>query len=205
MNVDAAGVWGVLLIALVAVLVLALVVTALWWRAVRIDRSHLAVLAARRTLEAQLDRRAAAAAALVATGALDPSAALLLADAARRSRDAADEHVVRDGLDSPVHTAESPEVPRALVESEVSRTLRAVLDAEVRADLADDPRSRGALADLDAAWYRVEVARRFHDTRVVQARQARAGWVPRVFRLAGRAPMPRTADMDTDHVEGAGA
>lgn len=214
---------GDVLVVLAVVAALALAITGLWRRAVRIDRSHLAVLAARRTLEAQLDRRAAATAALVATGALDPSAAVLLADVARRSQDAADQAVVADGLDGPAAggapggpaglpggPADLPDgagsaEPRALVESEFSRALRTVLDDEVRADLAADPRSRQALADLDAAWYRLEVARRFHDTRVVQARQARAGWLPRAFRLAGRAPLPRTADMDTDHVEGAGA
>lgn len=220
---------GDVLVVLAVVAALALAITGLWRRAVRIDRSHLAVLAARRTMEAQLDRRAAATAALVATGALDPSAAVLLADVARRSQDAADQAVVADGLDGPAaggapggpaglpggaadvpggpDDPAGPEraEPRALVESEFSRALRTVLDDEVRADLAADPRSRHALADLDAAWYRLEVARRFHDTRVVQARQARAGWLPRAFRLAGRAPLPRTADMDTDHVEGAGA
>lgn len=182
-------------IALVVVLVLTLALTALWRRAVRIDRAHLAVLAARRTLEAQLDRRAAATRSLVATGVLDPSAAVLLADVAHRAADGPRP----GGDDAPTGAS------RTLTESELSRTLRAVLDTEVRDDLAADPRSRAALGELDSAWYRVEVARRFHDTRVVQARQARAGWAARTFHLAGRAPVPRTADMDTDHVEGAGA
>lgn len=194
-------------IALVVVLVLTLALTALWRRAVRIDRAHLAVLAARRTLEAQLDRRAAATRSLVATGVLDPSAAVLLADVAHRAADGAVEPVVDDGLDGPRPGGDDAPTgaSRTLTESELSRTLRAVLDTEVRDDLAADPRSRAALGELDSAWYRVEVARRFHDTRVVQARQARAGWAARTFHLAGRAPVPRTADMDTDHVEGAGA
>lgn len=89
-------------IALVVVLVLTLALTALWRRAVRIDRAHLAVLAARRTLEAQLDRRAAATRSLVATGVLDPSAAVLLADVAHRAADGAVEPVVDDGLDGAV-------------------------------------------------------------------------------------------------------
>ena len=54
------------------------------------------------------------------------------------------------------------------------------------------------LARLDRAAYRVVLARRFHDTRVAQARRLRADLVVRLLHLAGRAPMPQTFDVDDD-------
>jgi hypothetical protein len=93
--------------------------------------------------------------------------------------------------------AESHAVIRAEAESDLSRTLRQVLEdpAEV-ATLCEDPALAELLDDLAAAWYRVQLARRFHNEAVVQTRHLRSTLLVRVFGLAGWAPMPTTVDFD---------
>ncbi|MPV37743.1 hypothetical protein [Georgenia subflava] len=195
---------------LIAVAVLAVAVVVLWRQAVRVDRLHRTVLRSRATLEAQLAARAAAANELAATGALDPVEALLVTDVALRASDAAAGGLVADGLegrpDGDPLGEEPPAsrpgvdragVDRAVVESELSRTLRAVLGAEgQRADLAEDPRAADVLVRLEQAWYRLQLARRFHNARVVQVRRVRATPLVRLFHLAGHAPVPEPFDMD---------
>lgn len=184
---------------LVAVAVAAVALVVLWRLATRVDRLHRTVLRSRATLETQLLRRAAAAAELAASGVLDPAEALVVSDIALRAMDAArDELVVHDGLEgtpvAPGADADASAVDRGLLESELSRTLRTVLGRpEDRRELTEDPR---ATAVLDQAWYRLQLARRFHNARVVQVRHLRANPVVRIFHLAGRAPLPDPFDMD---------
>jgi hypothetical protein len=42
----------------------------------------------------------------------------------------------------------------------------------------------------------VQLARRFHNEAVAQAQRMRRGWAVRTLRLAGRAPMPQTLELD---------
>ncbi|UNX53290.1 hypothetical protein MF406_09650 [Georgenia sp. TF02-10] len=182
------------------VVVLVVVAALLLQQASRVDRLHKTVLRSRATLETQLFRRAAAAQELAASGALEPAEALVVADAALRAIDAASAPLVGDHLEGPAVAdldEDRPGPDRRLVESELSRTLREVLgDSAERAALAADPRSAQPLADLERACYRLQLARRFHNTHVGEARRVRANPVVRLFHLAGRAPLPEPVDLD---------
>jgi hypothetical protein len=88
-------------------------------------------------------------------------------------------------------------VDRALVESELSATLRAALeDPDEVADIRAEPGGAELVAALAAAWFRVQLARRFHNEAVAQTRRVRQKALVRTLRLAGHAPMPQTFDLD---------
>ncbi|MGQ7297697.1 hypothetical protein [Quadrisphaera sp. KR29] len=175
-----------------AVLVLAAVLAAVvvlgglaWWltaRAARLDRMHVRVETTRAALDAALLRRAAAAEALAASGALDPASALLLASAAAEA------------------TAPLEELEREVVESDLTRALRAVLTPGAVQVLHDRREAvvEELLADLATACERVVLARRFANDAVVAARRTRGRRVERWAHLAGRAPLPRTFDVDDE-------
>nr|WP_250649083.1 MULTISPECIES: hypothetical protein [unclassified Actinomyces] len=172
---------------------------ALYARALRVDRLHRQVLGSRATLETQLVHRAQAAAELAASGCLDAASALLLSRAAHDALEC-EAPLVEDGLD-PASDAPAPDGrqrTRAAVESDLSRVTRAVLDPQTRSELMEDELAAGCLSRLDRAGYRLVLARRFHDTHVSEARRLRRGWAVRLLRLAGRAPLPGTFDMDDD-------
>lgn len=183
---------------LVIVLLVVALGWVLWLLASRVDRLHRKVLRSRATLELQLAQRAAAAHELAMSGALDPVEAVLLADVAQRASAGAPGGVVRDGLEGEPDVTEPPsDVDRSLVESELSRALRAVLESRADTEpLSEDPLAAEPLRRLDAAWYRLELARRFHNAHVAEVRRMRANPVVRLLRLAGRAPMPQAFDMD---------
>jgi len=160
-----------------------------WWltaRASRLDRLHVRVETTRAALDAALLRRAAAAEALAASGALDPASALLLASAAAEAT---------APLDAPMERVE-----REVAESDLSRALRAVLTPGAVQELHDrrDEVVEELLADLSTACDRVVLARRFANDSVVAARRVRRGAVVRLAHLAGRAPLPRTFDVDDE-------
>lgn len=181
------------LVVLVAAIITLWVV---WAAASRLDRLHRRVRESRATLDAQLVRRATAAWDLATADVLDPPDAALVVAAARAA-------LARSGADSlpagESAAGDGDEPDQAMVESELSRVLRGALgDADRRARLAerDDARARDLLENLDRAWYRVQLARRFHNDAVVQVRRIRAKGYVRLFRLAGQAPMPQTFEMD---------
>lgn len=184
--------------ALLTALATAFVLLALGWclyaMALRVDRLHRQVLGSRATLEAQLVHRGQAALDLAATGALDPASALLLSRAAHDALDC-EGPVVEDGLD-PDDRAASDRRSRALVESDLSRVIRVVLNVQTRAALSARPLAADALTRLDKACYRLVLARRFHNTHVAEARRLRSGVIVRCLHLAGHAPMPQTFDID---------
>ena len=199
----------------IVVLVVGLAVTAGWAlyaRAVRVDRLHRQVLGARATLEAQLVHRAEAAAELATVPALDPASGLLLSRAAREALDA-EGPLVDDGLDTstplegtpsshPASSGAALPAPttrsRALIESDLSRVLRTVVNEPARRELSVDPLSLPALNRLDRACSRLVLARRFHNTHVSEAQALRGRLLVRMFHLAGHAPMPQTFDADDD-------
>ncbi len=160
--------------------VLALIVVLGWYlsfSAARLDRLHARVEAAREALDAQLVRRASIALELATSGLLDPAAGVILAGAAHWAR-------------------EAPPPDRELAESDLSRTLRAVLDADVVTAVRQTPPGRTIVEELEAAAGRVELARRFHNDAVRAARTVRRQRVVRVLRLAGHAPLPESFEID---------
>lgn len=176
-----------LLVAGLVLLVLLVLVLAWWltWTARRLDSLHHRLDLALSSLETQLQRRAGVATELGLAGALDPASSLLVVDAAAAAR------LGPDGL--------PPEGEDA--QSRLSLALRLVFpDDEDGAALLDDVRARqgGAelVAELGAACRKVELARRFHNDQVIAARALRSRRRVRMLRLAGRAPEPRTVDLD---------
>jgi hypothetical protein len=168
--------WGLVILLLVAFVV---------WRlsalAGRIDRLHHRIELARASLDAQLLRRARAAEALAASGLLDPASAIVLAQAASRSRNVDPGDAVEAGM----------------VESEMSRDLREVFaDQQAVDELRSIPEGEELLLDLTAACRQVTLSLRFLNDGVQAARLLRRGRLVRLFRLAGNAPRPDMVEMD---------
>ena len=188
--------------------VLALLLWLVWIDASRLDRLHRRVDASRAVLDSQLVRRATAAAALATSGSLDPAASIVVAEAAWAALSAGDDGALpgaagdlRELLD--IGPARSSGADRGQLESDLTAALRVVLDdPDEVGDLADDPAWNGLLSDLAGAWYRVQLARRFHNDAVTQARAARRGPLVRLLRLAGSAPEPVTVEIDDDWPRG---
>lgn len=171
---------------LIAAVVLGAVVVYLASMAGRLDRLHHRIETTHAALDAQLLRRGAAVQDLASSGFLDPASSLLLSAAAQ-------ETLVVDPED---------DTRRFLVESELTRTIGAVLDTredveELRAGAGPDVVLADQLvAELAVACRRVELARRFHNDVVRSCLQLRHKRVVRWFRLAGYTPLPETADFD---------
>jgi hypothetical protein len=176
------------IVALLAVLSLvALVIT---WSASRLDHLHTRLERMDATVDAELLRRSGATLELATSGLLDPATAMVLADAAHRSR--------RVGPDSR-EEAESALTEALLVAFDDVAAAEAVvasLDAEA-AEVAGD-----LLADLGAASRRVQTARRLYNATVSVTRNRRRSRFVRLFHLAGRAAMPEPIEFD-DRVPGA--
>ncbi len=165
--------------------VLALAFVLAWqvlWTATRLDRLHGRVDGARAALDAQLVRRATITVELATSGMLDPASSLLLADAAHRA-------AAVDGED------------REMAESDLSRALRAALDAAAVVDLRAQPAGAAVLDDLAAAWMRAGLARRFFNDAVRGATVLRRARVVRLLRLAGHAPLLPTFEIDDEPPE----
>jgi hypothetical protein len=190
-----------------ALVLLALLVWVVWVSASRLDRLHRKVGASRSVVEAQLVRRATVAAELATSGLLDPPSSVLVGEAAWEAllTQVTDE-LGPDLLPSDLRalldagTATSARVGwdvRARIESGLSATLREVLmDPDEVAALREDVVGDALLEELGSAWYRVELARRFHNEAVAQTQRVRRGLLVRLLRLAGHAPEPRTLDLD---------
>lgn len=185
-----------LLAAAVALVVLWLV----WVSASRLDRLHRKVASSRAVLDNQLVRRASLAAELAASGLLDPVSSVLVGEAAWRALVAgADDPTLLEGHDVDVPIARGEHVDRDLAESELSATVRTALeDPDGLAELRSGPYGAELLGALGAAWYRVQLARRFHNEAVEQTRRVRRKVLVRLLRLHGHAPLPATVEIDDD-------
>jgi hypothetical protein len=172
---------------LLVVLLVAVVAWYLSFSASRLDRLHHRVEGARSALDAQLVRRAEAALELATSGALDPASGLLVAGAAAEALAAGE--VDEDG---------EPQDGREQSESDLSRALQAALDTDVVTTLQSHEVGRRLLDRLAAACHRVQLARRFHNDAVTAAVRVRGKRIVRWARLAGRAPLPQTFEMDDD-------
>src|SRR3954453_664033 len=173
--------WSELFVYITIVLALAL-----WWvwvAASRLDRLHRKVSASKAVVDAQLVRRATVAAELATSGLFDPVSSVLVGEAAWAALSAGGPDGSGDGSlpadlrrllaadggalpDLDAHPAHGRPVPvdRGRIESELSATLREVLDdADEVAALRADPAGNELVEALASAWYRVQLARRFHN------------------------------------------
>lgn len=204
----------------VAVLVGAALVLAVWWvwvAASRLDRLHRKVASSRSALENQLVRRASVAAELAGSGLLDPASAVLVGEAAWTALGAREvtEETPRELAEALARTAPAGVAPgdreaagpedreaagpedREAAESELSRTLRIVLDDEDEVlELRATPLGHDLLDALAATWYRVQLSRRFHNEAVAQTQRVRRKPAVRLLRLHGHAPVPHTVEID---------
>jgi hypothetical protein len=172
-------VWAVewLLLWWLVPLLVVLLTLGLWlsWTANRLDRMHHRIEVARASLDTQLLRRSGTALELATSGALDPARSLLLVDSA--------------------HQAALDDFEGA--ESDLSEALRAVFpDVEEVRSLRQAPGTGQLLTELSADCTKVELARRFHNDVVVNARVLRSRRRVRWLRLAGRAAPLSTVDLD---------
>ena len=183
-------------LALVGLVLLAWYLT---YSAARLDRLHAKVEGSLAALDAQVIRRAEAALELATSGLLDPATSLLLVDAASQSLEHAGTERPppapgADLLDGQTFAG------REAAESNLTEALSTALTPEVRADL----RMRGGaaadevLARIDASALRVQLARRFHNQAVTEVQRVRRKRTVRLFRLAGRAPLPGTVEFDDE-------
>jgi hypothetical protein len=203
--------WG--LLAAAAVLLL---LWAVWIEASRLDRLHRKVAASLAVLETQLVRRASVSVELASSGVLDPVSSVLVGEAAFAALDASGEgtgaltslppelvRIVAEQGDVPRRGsgadagARRVVADRSQVESELSATLRAALeDPDEVAEIRAQPGGDDLVGDLSAAWFRVQLSRRFHNEAVAQTRRVRGKALVRWLRLAGHAPLPHPFDVD---------
>lgn len=184
--------------------VLLVLLWAVWLVANRLDRLHRKVAASRAALENQLVRRSSAAAELAWSGLLDPASSVLMGEAswaALRAGGYGGAELVRamPELSATIgpQPGERDAIDRDQAESELSRTVREVLsDPEEIAALHADPRGSELIDALAASWYRVQLARRFHNEAVAQTQRVRRAVLVRALRLHGHAPVPHTVEID---------
>lgn len=208
-------------IAIVAFLILGLGLWIVLASAQRLDRVHRKVVASRLALDAQLLRRSNVAGAVGASGMLDPVSSVLLIESAHAvgtsEADGDQELIVavpdleelvglhRDEAQraGPSRTSVIQALDgtlgkdREAGESTLTAVVRQLLDSEEEARLLyQDPEQKELLNQLSGAWYRVQLARRFHNEAVLQAQRVRGNPFVRLFRIAGRAAMPATVEFD---------
>ncbi|MFC0863930.1 hypothetical protein ACFHYQ_16630 [Sphaerimonospora cavernae] len=163
------------------IVVIALVVVTgvyISWRAGRLDRLHIRLETAHAALDAALLRRAAVCLEFAGSRILDPATSLVLAAAAHEARTA--------GPDEREHA-----------ESDLSKTLRAVVDQErFREKLAEHPAGAELLTELDTAVAMTVYSRRFYNNAVAVTRTAQRRWLARTLRLAGHTGYPSFFEID---------
>lgn len=185
----------------VAFIVATALLLLLWWlwvAANRLDRLHRKVQGSLSALDNQLVRRASVAVELAGSGLLDPASSVLVAESAWSALAAGghgDDELVVPGVTTGRTLEDDTE--REVAESELSRTLRAALDEESEvAALEATPLGAEILDALVASWYRVQLARRFHNEAVAQTQRMRRKMLVRALRLHGHAPVPQTVEID---------
>lgn len=213
-------------LALLVAGVLLLIGWAVWVEASRLDRLHRKVAASLAVLDRQLVRRATVAVELASAGVMDPVSSVLVGEAAFAALEVSGrgtnalapqipdlaELIDEDGTATSAAGAGGattgagsagglpgamPPPDRGLVESELSSTVRAALEDPAEVEILREEPGGAELVDaLAAAWYRVQLARRFHNEAVAQTQRTRRHLVVRYLRLAGHAPVPQTLEFD---------
>ncbi len=173
--------WGPQEWVILAAVLLAALLAFGWYlsyTAVRLDRLHHRVIGTAAALDAQLVRRAEAALEVAYVAGIDPASGTLMAASAGEALD---------------HT-ETWSQERLDAESQLTEVLRATQapdtsqQAEVE-ELLDRLRSTGE---------RVQLARRFHNEAVREARDVRGQRLVRFLHLAGSAKVPLPITFDDD-------
>jgi hypothetical protein len=162
---------GWLVLAVVVAVLLTMWVT---FTLTRLDRLHARVDAAQASMDAQLVRRAAA----LQHVAESPDSGV--PDELRPGYD----DVAKRALNTPVDDAE-----RRDAENAVGRAVAALA-------VSTRPLAPEADAELREAAARVLIARRFYNDAVRDTRALRGRRMPRLFRMAGRRPLPQFFDID---------
>ena len=127
-------------------------------------------------------RRSSVALELATSGGLDPAGAIVVAEAARDARTAADE--------------DSSATDRADAETALTQALSVTLDAEEVAEVRSAPGGSELLAELAASAMRVQLSRRFLNDAVRACTQLRRQRLVNTFRLAGHTPWPDPVEFD---------
>ena len=154
--------------ALLALLFVVLVGWYLSFSASRLDRLHHRVETSWATLDALLQQRAALAHEIVAESNLDPATAYLISSSATAARNA---NIVE----------------RSAAESVLSESLKLVQGAAIDHSLG---LPSDLLVELSDTTAKVKIAINIHLEAVNATRNVRAKPLIRLFRLAGKAPIP---------------
>jgi hypothetical protein len=136
--------------------------------ATRLDRLHHRVETSWANLDALLQRRAAIAIEIARTEISDPASSLLLTFAAHQARDAS----IKD---------------RSQAESSLSGALGILLEIS---ESVDEVIAKELLEELKMLNEKITVAIALHVESVTRTQLIRSQSVIRIFRLAGRAPLP---------------
>jgi len=134
----------------------------------RLDRLHHRVETSWATLDSLLQKRAALAQEIVAESNLDPATAYLISTSATAARDA---NIIE----------------RSSAESILSESLKLVQNAALDNALELPSELLVELSDLTS---KVKLAINIHLEAVNATRNVRSQWIIRLFRLAGKAPLP---------------
>jgi hypothetical protein len=155
------------------------VIFSLWYlsySATRLDRLHHRVETSWANLDGLLQRRAAVALEIAKSEIADPASSLLLTAAARQARDAQMK-------------------TRSQAESGLSGALGLLLND---GHLVDGVIEKDLLRELSELTDKIRIAIAMHVDAVTRTQMVRAKPIFRIFRLAGRAPLPVTYEFEAD-------
>ncbi len=190
-------------IALLVIVIVGVIVAILSRLARRLDAVHKRVVNSLAVLDAQLVRRAQLAMDLASSGALDEASELIVAEAAWGAGIQGERLVGADpsreapNLGELAAMSTSGGIDRSVAESQLTVALRTALgDGEDRRAIAGHPQGEQILSDLEVTCNRVQLARRFHNDAVESVHKLRGRWIVKTARLAGRAALPHTFEMD---------
>ena len=155
------------------------VIFSLWYlsySATRLDRLHHRVETSWANLDGLLQRRAAVALEIAKSEIADPASSLLLTAAAHQARDAQMK-------------------TRSQAESGLSGALGLLLND---GHLVDGVIEKDLLRELSELTDKIRIAIAMHVDAVTRIQMVRAKPIFRIFRLAGRAPLPVTYEFEAD-------
>lgn len=155
------------------------VIFSLWYlsySATRLDRLHHRVETSWANLDGLLQRRAAVALEIAKSEIADPASSLLLTAAAHQARDAQMK-------------------TRSQAESGLSGALGLLLSD---GHLVDGVIEKDLLRELSELTDKIRIAIAMHVDAVTRTQMVRAKPIFRIFRLAGRAPLPVTYEFEAD-------